>query len=565
MGNKSLFCITTQSLPLKHIRECLTLLSLLFTFKVFSQCTSVISTFPYAESFEVSTAGWSSGGTNNDWAWGSPAKPVINSAGAGSKCWIVGGLTSSFYNYGERSWVESPCFDFTTLNRPFVSFLIFWETENRYDGGNFQYSIDGGNSWSNVGTINTLSTCTDSNWFNMSSIINLNGLVNSQQGWSGTILPSSGSCNGGAGSGQWKLATHCIKNLANQPQVKFRFTFGSGTTCNDYDGIAFDDFKISEAPVFPVDFSFVCSNGLTLNFNDQYPDCHTFWEWDFGDPNSSGNIASGKNVSHTFSTGGDYSITLQTGGGCSVDTQIVKQVKLISASTFSQPVSCPDKSDGIASVIVNNPGPGLIYNWSNDPSLNAAINSGLNTGDYSVTVTEPGACNRSFLISVSLGPDAFPEVDLGNDTLICPGSNIFIYPGSYQSYSWQDLSNDSFFVIRKAGIYSVTITNSSGCTASDSINILEDCINDLIIPNTFTPNNDGINELFNVSGSPTTEYKLLVFNRWGELIFKSEERLAGWDGSYKGNPVQEGMYNYMVTFTVQGVLRNKTGAVLLLR
>ena len=58
---------------------------------------------------------------------------------------------------------------------------------------------------------------------------------------------------------------------------------------------------------------------------------------------------------------------------------------------------------------------------------------------------------------------------------------------------------------------------------------------------------------------------LLIFDRWGEVIFKSEERLLGWDGSYKGNPVQEGIYNYVVDYNIYGVEKRKTGSIFLYR
>ena len=103
----------------------------------YSQCSAIINSFPYQESFEAGTANWVSLGANNDWAWGTPTKPTINSAGAGTKCWIAGGLTTSFYNLGEKSWVQSPCFDLSTIDKPYITFLVFWDTEYNYDGEKF--------------------------------------------------------------------------------------------------------------------------------------------------------------------------------------------------------------------------------------------------------------------------------------------------------------------------------------------------------------------------------------------------------------------------------------------
>ena len=93
--------------------------------KLWAQC---ITAFPYHETFETSNGSWISGGTANDWAWGSPTKPTISSAAQGLKCWIVGGLNISSYNNGERSYVQSPCFDFTNLAHPYIHFSIFWES-----------------------------------------------------------------------------------------------------------------------------------------------------------------------------------------------------------------------------------------------------------------------------------------------------------------------------------------------------------------------------------------------------------------------------------------------------
>ena len=532
-----------------------------FINEVFGQCTTVINSFPHKESFETGTSNWVSGGINNDWVWGTPSKPVITGAGAGIKCWVVGGLTGSFYSYGERSWVESPCFDFTTLNRPFISFQIFWDTERTYDGGNFQYSLDLGATWINAGKRSDPVKCNDQNWFNHSGITNLNNFVQNTDGWSGTTKASSGSCSGGGGSGGWKLASHCLKVLANQPQVKFRFTFGSGTTCNNYDGLAFDDFYISEAPAFPNDFVYACNGGSSITFNDLDPSCHDQWDWNFGDVLSANNTFSGNNAVHQFSSGGTYTVTLNTSGACAIDTQIVKQIKILSAAAQTTTETCIGSNDGSAQITVGNPGAGISYSWSHDPLLNSAIALGLNADDYTVIITEPGSCTISINATINYGPGAYPFVYLGEDSIICSGSQFVLFPGSYSSYEWQDNSTDSFFVVEYEGIFSVKIKNSYGCSATDTIFVKEDCINDIIIPNSFTPNNDAINDVFRISGSETSYYKIYIFNRWGEMIFTSEDRYLGWDGSTNGKAVQEGFYNYIINYSIHNDERTKKGSI----
>ena len=211
---------------------------------LFAQCSSTISTFPYVEDFEAGSA-WTTGGpTNsigavvNSWSWGTPAKTVINTAGSGSKCWVTGGLTGSAYPSGERSYVLSPCFDFSSIVHPYVQFLIWWESEYKYDGTNLQYTINGGTNWINVGTNSDPVNCMNTNWYNYGQISNIGSYANNgitypsvatvEQGWCGNTRSTTGGCQGGHGSAAWVTAKHCMPYLAGRPSVQFRFIFGAG-------------------------------------------------------------------------------------------------------------------------------------------------------------------------------------------------------------------------------------------------------------------------------------------------------------------------------------------------
>ena len=238
------------------------LLSTLLQQNTYAQCTTPINTFPYNEGFENSDGNWISGGTSSDWTWGQPAKTVINAAGGGSKCWVIGGLSGSSYNGGEKSWLQSPCFDISSLSNPQVSFKVFWEMERRYDGAAFEYSINNGTSWNLVGSINSNSNCSGQNWFNYDPI-NFLGSA----GWSGNIQATSGSCQGTGGSGGWLTAKHSLSNMAVATAVIFRFTFAAGITCNAFDGFAIDDIQIGEATPNSADFTYTCAANSTLVFS----------------------------------------------------------------------------------------------------------------------------------------------------------------------------------------------------------------------------------------------------------------------------------------------------------
>ncbi len=530
------------------------------------QCSTAINSFPYSEDFENGPGGWFSGGLSNDWDLGIPQKPTINTSGSGTQCWVSGGLTAAFYNYGERSWVQSPCFDFSNLNFPVISLKIFWELENQYDGGNLQFSIDNGTSWQTLGSATETDNCVNQNWYTIRNVTNLSGFTNTSSGWSGTIQPSSGSCRGGNGLGEWKDARHCASQLAGRPSVIFRMTMGSGTTCNDYDGIAFDLFQISESAPVPYTVSYACQGLNQVAFMDDHQNCHDQWLWNFGDPISPDNTSQSSAPVHLFSGPGIFSVSLSSGSACIPPSAATTLVEILSVNTVVFPVTCDQGNDGSAIAVVPNPPSVLSYSWNTIPVQTTEKASSLSSGNYIVSVSAPGACTLSTSVDVGYGPEAFPFVSLGADTVLCPGNPINIYPGSYASYVWQDATTDSVFIAYSGATVAVTIKNSLGCTGSDTILIEEDCLGDILLPNSFTPNNDGVNEIFSAIGNLVSSFEMNIFNRWGQLVFSSNSILSGWDGTMNGCAQQEGIYVCKLKYSIRnGEIKEKTGRLLLMR
>ncbi|MBC7722605.1 MAG: PKD domain-containing protein, partial [Pedobacter sp.] len=273
----------------------------------FSQCSSSITTYPYLENFEASDGGWFTGGIASDWVWGQPQKKVINKAFSGTKCWVIGGLTASAYNNDEQSYLQSPCFDLSSLANPYLSFKIFWETENKYDGASMQYSIDSGKTFLTLGTYADGQNCPYDNWFNTQNVNTLGSA-----GWTGNIQTTA-ACSGGAGGGlgKWVSAKHVLNFLAGQTHVIFRFTFAAGTQCNNYDGFAIDDFSISEQPNNNPEFTYTCSINRYVQFNANDVICPSTYLWDFGEPISgTSNVLTGQTPSHNYAAPGSYKVTL---------------------------------------------------------------------------------------------------------------------------------------------------------------------------------------------------------------------------------------------------------------
>ncbi|MFC5536489.1 PKD domain-containing protein [Rhodocytophaga aerolata] len=189
-----------------------------------------VNTYPYFENFETTNGGWIQDGIQSSWEHGKPAGSTIAYAASGTNAWITGLATS--YNINEKSYVYSPCFDFSKLTKPMISLNIWNHTQQGFDGAVLQSSVDGGLTWFNVGTIGE-----GINWYNQSAIIgNPGNQVIGQNGWSGM-------------DDQWQSAKFALDNLKGYTSVRFRIAFGSN---NDnppnqiLDGFAFDDVYIGE-------------------------------------------------------------------------------------------------------------------------------------------------------------------------------------------------------------------------------------------------------------------------------------------------------------------------------
>lgn len=174
---------------------------------------------------------------------------------------------------------------------------------------------------------------------------------------------------------------------------------------------------------------------------------------------------------------------------------------------------------------------------------------------------------------VSVNVIEVPHVNIGRDTVICPGNlalelknlNTSILP---YSYMWNTGDTTPTILVRADGEYSLRVSYWK-CSASDNITISKGCYLD--IPNAFTPGSgsDYTNYFIprDLLSKSIVTFKMMIFDRWGQLIFESDKvNGRGWDGKYKGQDMPYGVYVYVinVSFT-NGVSENYSGNVTLIR
>src|ERR1019366_8037446 len=149
--------------------------------------------------------------------------------------------------------------------------------------------------------------------------------------------------------------------------------------------------------------------------------------------------------------------------------------------------------------------PGLNYLWNNGETTK--IIKVAASSDYWVEVFEGGCFNRD---TVKVTIDAKPFIDLNPDTVICPGDELTIGTvNNFISYSWLpegQISKD--IIINQPGTYILTVMDTDGCPASASVFVQEFCQPTLFVPNCFTPNGNGINDLFMAYGMCVVEFNM---------------------------------------------------------
>lgn len=245
---------------------------------------------------------------------------------------------------------------------------------------------------------------------------------------------------------------------------------------------------------------------------------------------------------------GIYTDTLVAAGGCDSIHTTQLAVNTVEADGYER-VVCEGET-----IELSVSGTYYSYLWTPGGETAASITAGA--GSYELTVADSIGCSdtaafrvRENIISIYATPDT-ARILRGNSVAVnIAGGNAQL------SYSWTpadglSCSDCSLAVAAPFDdvIYTIVATDTSGCFDLATVQIVVDTLEipRLYVPNAFTPNGDGVNDVFSVYIKNQVGFHLMIFDRWGEKLFETFDPLAGWDGSYHGKPCNPGVYVYYV-------------------
>ena len=273
---------------------------------------------------------------------------------------------------------------------------------------------------------------------------------------------------------------------------------------------------------------------------------------------SSGNISQQIVVKNA----GTYFVTATTTNNCtSKDTITI-------LSVYPNPVVKLDHDSTlcIGSARILNAGNFVSYLWNTG---NTSQLLSINTiGMYSVTVTDNNNCKGTDSVKiVTILPSPFNF--LPGDTSVCSyGTLQLSSKAAFSKYLWNTNAVTSSINITQPGIYWLQVKDFNNCTGKDSIIVAQkDCLKGFFIPNAFSPNNDGKNDIYRpMLFGKVMQYEFAIYNQWGEIVFKSVDVNKGWDGKYKALPQDGNIFIWTCKYQFENEpIKIEKGTVLLLR
>jgi len=216
------------------------------------------------------------------------------------------------------------------------------------------------------------------------------------------------------------------------------------------------------------------------------------------------------------------------------------------------------------SILLDATTPNVTYLWQNN-----SVNSTFLVNNEGVYWVEVSDNNCSYRDTINISYIYSSELNLGEDAIVCIGDKLTLDATiTNGNYIWHDNSTNPTYIVDGPGVYSVNAYNNCH-SLFDSIEVTYiDCDCNIYMPNAFTPSGDGRNDFYGaVSDCSYDEFHLLIFNRWGEVVFESFDIQQHWNGAINEYYCPSGVYSYVLQYKNwnKGLEGEITGVVTLLR
>ena len=414
----------------------------------------------------------------------------------------------------------------------------------------------------------SIESLTDYNGFDISCIGLLDGAISLSV--SGSVPPYDFAWNTGEAS----------QNIVNVPAGEYSVSITDDNGCSD-----FQDIILTEPSAFTSSLSSSDYNGYDIscyNNNDGWIDFTlggsvSPYSYSWSGPN--GFQDASEDISNLFV--GTYVLNVVDANGCVYSNSLrLKQPEGVFAQIQTRPDTC-NRGVGFAELVQKSGGvPPITVDWGNNP--NTLINSGLFSGQKSVTLIDGNSCvyEISYVIENLEKPDAdFWSSSYEYDVFDQLESPIKFYDSSTDNWTqiiswWWDLGDQTTYYSKNInhsydsiGNYLVRLIVENEYQCTDTIEkVLTIKGYKMYIPNTFTPNNDNVNDVFKPVGIGVDFFDMKVYDRWGKEIHHSNDLNKGWDGSFHDKIVQIGVYVYKIlTIDIFGNEHHYTGEIHLLK
>jgi len=281
-------------------------------------------------------------------------------------------------------------------------------------------------------------------------------------------------------------------------------------------------------------------------------------------------------------TAGTYAVSLTDASGCraALEEIVLESPSPWQLELFSEGPSCPGEADGRLEAEVEAGGqPPYLFQLSGGPQQEEGFYGGLASGNYTLNIQDALGCDTSLEVSLATLLPLRPILSASASRIELGEAVQLNLQGAENatSIAWQAEPALAFScadcpepVVSPTTNTTViaTISNDAGCLASDTLSIEVERNEKLYVPNAFSPNDDGRNDLFRVFPGPGLQrvLRMEIYDRWGGLVYESDARAPVWDGKSAGEKVPSGVYAFRLQLEwLDGRRTEESGELYLLR